>query len=900
MEKRDELKSPQASRGSLILSYLGILIVSLLFFAVIARITSFAISKRLRSNSCEQYQLLADNTAERINSWLSTKKEIIENQRASIETIDDFSPEYLSLFLARAISERNDYDEICDLYFVGTDGVLTTALGYYTDYDLRTREYYQSCLGTREIQYTSTYRDLSTGSYIMTISAGCQDRNGDFTGIIALDIYVDAFLQEVNDAQVPENSYMFLIDSDFGVASHPYEAYGFIDELPQHISELPGNIYSDLVQTIRTGEYSMTAISDYDGELRDMFVSRIDSCGWFVVAAVSDYVLKSPERIMTGFIVAALFICIFLGVIWTLIVTSRMMKQLREARDTANAANETKSIFLASMSHEIRTPINAVLGMNEMIMKESRKVRKAEHIDPVRNLEAWKEIGVYSENIKHAGDNLLAIINGILDFSKIEAGRMEIVNGEYSLGALLNDVYNMFLFRADGKGIGFIVEVDETIPDRLFGDEVRIRQVMTNLLSNAVKYTDAGSVKFGVHRVDDAPISAGELITLDIVVSDTGIGIKKEDIDKLFTKFERVDLDKNSSVEGTGLGLPITRDLLTLMGGQIGVESTYGTGSKFTVYLPQKVISAEPVGDFRGRFTEDTYEEGADGELFHAPQAGILVVDDTRMNLTVISGLLKPTGIMIDTAESGAEAIELSEKKKYDLILMDQRMPEMDGTEAMRRIRNDDNGKNRDTGIICLTADAVNGAREKYIGRGFTDYLTKPVDGTLLERMILKYLPEDKISAEAQTEKREEREDDMAGNDLEILAQAGIDTDTGLKYSGNDMELYHEVLLTYGQESKEKREKLVRFFEAKDWEGYSILIHSVKSASRSIGAGELSDIASRLERASAEGDGELVLREHDEMLKMFDSVAETVISVCGTGQESGDDEIFEFTADPGE
>lgn len=425
------------------------------------------------------------------------------------------------------------------------------------------------------------------------------------------------------------------------------------------------------------------------------------------------------------------------GTLYTLTDDSehyRYMDELRAQMQIADEANEAKSQFLANMSHEIRTPINAVLGFNEMILRECRDKD-----------ESFSNIGTYAANIKSAGSNLLSIINGILDISKIEAGKMDIVDAPYTLSSLLNDVSNMVFFKAKEKNLEFTVDVDESLPDELFGDKARIRQVITNILANAVKYTDKGSVRLSVRGQADNGNEPGQMLNLLIEVKDTGIGMKDEDIDKLFRKFQRLDLSHNSTIEGTGLGLAISRQLMTMMGGNIKVESNYGKGSSFTIELPQKIVSSEPVGDFKARFEKDIKEAKSTEEAFTAPDAHILVVDDTRVNLTVARGLLKNTEIQIDTAGSGSESIELTREKPYDLILMDQRMPGMDGTEALKAIRNQEDGQNRETPVICLTADAIIGAKERYMAEGFTDYLPKPINNHELLQTMTKYLPQDKI-----------------------------------------------------------------------------------------------------------------------------------------------------------
>ena len=397
-------------------------------------------------------------------------------------------------------------------------------------------------------------------------------------------------------------------------------------------------------------------------------------------------------------------------------------------RERADKANQSKSDFLANMSHEIRTPINAVLGMDEMIIRDISEGKS-------------ENIRLYAENIMNAGNNLLSIINDILDFSKIESGKMELVETDYRLGNLLNDVCNMAEFRARAKNLAFEVFADESLPAMLHGDEVRIRQILTNILGNAVKYTREGSVKLKVR----GEIREWDTVVLRFTVTDTGIGIREEDLGRMFKKFERVDLGKNNTIEGTGLGLTITQNLLEMMNGSISVESVYGKGTTFIVTIPQIFTDDAVVGNFREAFADSVKEKKVYHESFTAPDARILVVDDTAMNLTVIKGLLRKTKIKVDTATSGVKALEMTLLDAYDLILMDQRMPEMDGTETLRAIRDQENGKNKEVPVICLTADALQGAREHYLAEGFSDYLSKPVDGVQLERVLQDYLPQEKL-----------------------------------------------------------------------------------------------------------------------------------------------------------
>lgn len=388
-------------------------------------------------------------------------------------------------------------------------------------------------------------------------------------------------------------------------------------------------------------------------------------------------------------------------------------------------ANETKSEFLANMSHEIRTPLNAIIGMNEMVMREQ--------ISP--------QAQDYSQNIYNAGQTLLAIINDILDFSKIESGKMEIVPVTYELSSVLNDVINMVARKASDKGLNLYTDVAKNIPYQLFGDEVRIRQIALNIVNNAVKYTQKGSVKL---KVDWEWIDEVKIL-LKFSVTDTGIGIKEEDLRKLFKGFQRVDLVTNRNIEGTGLGLAITKRLVDQMNGEITVESVYGQGSTFTVTLPQVVMSDIPMGDFASAYQKMHRNREAKVESFTAPDARMLIVDDNKVNLVVAKGLIKKMGVQIDGVESGMEALEKIKTNHYHIILLDHMMPEMNGLETIKRMRQQEENMSKDAVIIALTANAVSGSREMYMAAGFNDYLSKPIDVIKYTEMIRKYLPPELI-----------------------------------------------------------------------------------------------------------------------------------------------------------
>lgn len=394
------------------------------------------------------------------------------------------------------------------------------------------------------------------------------------------------------------------------------------------------------------------------------------------------------------------------------------------------AEGEHKSSFLAQVSHEIRTPINGVLGMNEMIIRESSE----------------ENIKQYAYDIENLGNLLLAIINDLLDFSKIEAGKMDIMPIEYELSSTLDGVIASLRPKTEEKGLKFNIEVDEEIPEYLYGDEIRIRQIIMNIVNNAIKYTESGSVTLQV----DKQVTDNRRINLIIKVTDTGKGIKEEDIPYLFDAFKRVEDKENSHIEGTGLGLAISAKFVELMNGRISVTSEYGKGSCFTVVIPQRVIKREAIGDFKSRVEKSYKERASYKESFTAPEARILVVDDNRTNLKLAELLLKKTRVMVVTALSGQETLDILEREKFDLILLDHMMPEMDGIQTLEKIN--ERYPEREYPVIALTANAVAGAREKYLKQGFEDYMSKPINGKALEAMLIKWLPADKVEITKETE----------------------------------------------------------------------------------------------------------------------------------------------------
>lgn len=518
--------------------------------------------------------------------------------------------------------------------------------------------------------------------------------------------------------------------------------------------------------------------------------------------------------------------------------------------EEATAAAEAKSSFLANMSHEIRTPINAVLGMNEMILREAQD----------------EEIRGYAQNIQSAGTALLSLINDILDISKIESGKMELMPEKYQLGGLIYDILLVVQPRIEKKGLQLVLDVDENIPNELYGDEVRIRQIITNIMTNAVKYTEKGSVTL---RVKMEKKDARHII-LKVAVKDTGIGIK-ESKEVLFASFQRGRDLRAHHIEGTGLGLSITQQLLEMMGSELDMESVYGKGSIFSFKLVQTVVSEESMGNLNELFSKRLMQEKKYQESFTAPDAHVLVVDDNAMNLKVVQSLLKQTQVQIDTAEDGAGCLEKCARNHYDLILMDHLMPNMDGIEAFHRLRADKQGINYKTPVIILTANAVAGMKQKYMEEGFNGFLSKPVQGPLLEKTLKQYLPEELVTLTEQEQADDAEEQEQARRQVlrqavDDLRLADMDLDDALQYSSGLVTDVLDNIKGYLTDSEANRERIKKEYEAENWNDFKIHVHALKSTSRIVGAVHMAYLAEQMEKAAGSEDISYIIQNFEELI----------------------------------
>lgn len=523
------------------------------------------------------------------------------------------------------------------------------------------------------------------------------------------------------------------------------------------------------------------------------------------------------------------------------------LRKEKRSQQEAEAANMAKSSFLANMSHEIRTPINAILGMNEMILREEK--------DPA--------IRGYAGNIQASGNSLLSIVSDVLDISKIESGKLEIIPVDYEVNSLISDCCNMAAGRAKAKELELLVECADNVPMKLCGDETHIRQIIMNLLTNAVKYTEKGTVKLIVSgRFTDG----GFVLKVD--VSDTGIGIAEENLPQLFTQFQRFDLQRNRNIEGTGLGLSIFKRLCDLMSGTITARSVLGSGSTFTVELPQKVVDSTPCGG-----VNLNYSAGAEHEYHHsfeAPEAKILAVDDLPVNLLVIANLLKETRIKIDTAGSGRECLDKCSQQKYDLILMDHMMPEMDGVLTFEKLHGDKSSPNFETPVIMLTANALAGMREQYMDVGFADYVSKPVRGAKLEEAIRRNLPESLIKPASPEIPAEAVSTEPSGFADICGAVPELNVNAALQYCCGSAELLNDLLHDFTE--NDHFSDLKAAFEEKRWEDYRRHAHSLKSTSLMIGLTGLSERARASELALKGGCTEFAELNHDSLIEEYSAL----------------------------
>ena len=759
--------------------------------------------------------------------------------------------------------------------------------------------YYNKNLGTEMISYVIPYyyKDSTVG-------------------VIGMDIDMDLLREAVSKILIYDNGKAFLMTDEGNIIYHEdYREGAYYEELDEADKQYFEQVLNLDLDTVNVW-------TSKTGESQKLILKKLRNGMIFGIYAPVNEIQKPQQRLFVQLMAIAAIIFVLAIIISALSVRGiirplkkmtsvakhyadgnfdeemsvrskdevgilsrslqTMSTSLKEQIELANAANKAKSEFLANMSHEIRTPINAVLGMNEMILRES---------DDENILE-------YSSNIQSAGRTLLSLINSILDFSKIEDGKMEIIPINYDLSSVINNLVNSISERAKDKGLDFKLNIDDNLPSILFGDDVRVTQVIANLLTNAVKYTETGEVALSIN---DGGRENGN-IYLDVEVRDTGIGIRKEDMDKLFESFTRIEEERNRNIEGTGLGMSIVTRLLSMMGSKLNVDSVYGEGSVFSFRLLQTIVSEQPIGDYAERVKASVRRENA-GEDIKISGAEVLVVDDNEMNIKVSQNLMKIFGIVPDVAASGVETIEKMAKKDYNIVFLDHMMPGMDGIETLRELKTRNILKDM-TAMIALTANAVEGAKEKYLKEGFIDYLSKPIEVDKLEEILKKYLPEymisetennlygtDKVTDEMSNDieassdgvvmmefspQNDEVDDDINNSVLENLRDIGITVEEGIKYCGDSMDFYVEILRDYADACSAKSEELGNYYLEQDWQAYRILIHSLKSTSKSIGAELLFGLAAKLEEAAINEDDIYIMENHEKFIRIYSQTTKAI------------------------
>ena len=839
----------------------------MIFFICVIMIYYRMIYDETKENIINTGRCHAIETADIIDKKLSSYIDIlrlasysldnmIRDERSNGEILDYLVNETVAFKESLSSESTGLYGYINNEYMDGSGWVPDD------DYVATERPWYaQSKAGSGRIVLGDPYMDLDTGTYTITIGKVLCDAQS----VIAIDLLLSQ-LQTITDD--PDNSSG--IYSEIIINAHgEIMTHSDSKRIGTYISSSDDPLESAISKRLNRENESFFYLK-IGGKDYMVYVMPLQ----FKWASIT--VIDATEDI--GRLVIPLSITIFMVVVIVLVVGISMLisdKRRKISRDLeieterATAASDAKSEFLSNMSHEIRTPINAILGMNEMVLRVSDD----------------RDVQEYSENIKNAGKTLLGIVNDILDFSKIEAGKMEIIPEEYELASMLNDLVTMIDIRAESKGLVLNLDFDKETPEALYGDEGRIKQIITNLLTNSVKYTQKGSVTFrlGFERIPDEE----DHILLNVLVEDTGIGIKKEDMDKLFLKFERIDEDRNKSIEGTGLGMSITMNLLEMMGSSLEVDSVYGKGSSFGFKLKQRVVRWDPLGDYVTTYRENIAKKTHYHEKFTAPDVRVLVVDDNKMNLVVFSSLLKQTEVKIDTAESGDEGIKLSRLLKYDMIFMDHMMPGKDGIVTLREIRRDGNNPNVTTPVVCLTANAISGAKDKYIEAGFNDYLSKPIDTTRLEQMMIEFLPADKVILKTVAEAENAESGGQIPEDLMKLKEAGIDVRTGLNNSG-DEKSYRSLLKIFYETIDEQYAQIDGFYEAKDYDNYTIKVHGLKSTARIIGATDFGEEAQKLEDAGKKEDVDYINEHHRGFMEKYRSFEPCLQEIFGNSESDAD------------
>jgi len=794
-----------------------------IMFTIFAFLLMIILSYFFTSNIVQKY--LKQNT-ENILVTVQTQvlSDLMEPQRA----LESFSHTVRNMILHGENTEkiREYYNDISNYLSLNNQSYLSFNgfLGYFEtlpeghvfmesfswdrpeNFDPTERAWFKDAVAAKgNIAETLMYHDIIYGDAMLVYSMCIYNDSGRRLGVVGLRVQIDTVKKYIVNTVMANNEYGILLGKDMVVLAHPNESF-----VGRNARE-PDIPFSIFINELENGiEIYERPLITFKGE-RALANFKILPNGWVLG-------IVSPKEPYYRNVINMAVILIILGITLASILILVLIRVDAE-RERSDMQNKHKSTFLANMSHEIRTPMNAIIGMTDLLAYEQLNKRQMDFV----------------HDIKLSAHSLLAIINDILDLSKIEAGKLTLNPVNYDFHVLLDNVFSMFSYITQKKNLKFDYEVDmKTMPRYLYGDDVRLKQVLTNICGNAVKYTEKGFVKFKVTVADNK---------LRFEIKDSGIGIRKEDIPKLFDTFQRFENEKSHNIIGTGLGLSISRTFVEMMGGQIIVDSEYEQGSFFLVIVPIVLGNKEEVKIKKAL---------EDGETLSAPDAKILVVDDNEFNLKVAEGLLSLFKINVEAAYSGREAIDLVQKNKYDIVFMDHMMPEMDGIEATKLIRKLGE-KYKELPIIALTANAVQGAKEMFLSNEFDGFISKPIDMQEMYKILKDWLPAEKMEI-IKDEKGKNKENKYSEFITALNKINDINAEIGLERVSGMEDMYKETLELFNKKLVQSCNDMSDKLNSENAKEFSILVHAIKSGLSTIGAMSLSDTAFRLETASKNND----------------------------------------------
>ena len=853
--------------ANLLFQYLMVTLV-FLFMVIVGNFFASSVVNRDISLYGES---IIEFSAETITTYLHTYENSFENlanrieelysQGADIELITEDLRRFSDIMRQH---DENRYDGIDYAYaviddqYLYFDNIVSVDEHYF---DISSRPWY---IGAYEnigkVYFTNPYLCLYRDFTIITLSKVLHNKNNIPIGLIAFDIDFSTIRESVNSIKLMDTGYGAMIDTDLRIIAHSEETIIGIklDELRNEMGD-----FMHFVIMLQEGQELTAFKSRSFTNIESVFYSRRLFNGWQVYIGVPVDEFYQDTNIM-------LIILSFTGVL-SVIILCIILTLIYNSKKRADDATRLKSSFLANMSHEIRTPMNTIIGMSDILLNSKLKTKDMDYV----------------KDINFTAKSLLSIINDILDMSKIEAGKMKLSLAHYNFNMLVDNVASMFLFMAKEKGLEFRFEKTGNLPATLYGDDIRLRQVLTNILGNAIKYTEKGFVEFSINliKVESNSNRQKEDNKIQFVIKDSGIGISEDVIPKLYHAFEQSKSDKNRYISGTGLGLIISKTYIEMMGGSISVESKLKEGSVFTVLIPL----------VEGIFTQIKQENyDSKTNFINAPEANVLVVDDNEFNLRVALGLLKLFGINAKTASSGKEAISMVKENDFDIIFMDHMMPEMDGIETTKEIRKLGD-KYYKIPIIALTANAIQGASEMFIANDFNGFISKPIDINVFRNTLVEFLPSEKIGPKSIVDPISDRQEESYTNsslsdendDFFSALQnvEDIDSEIGLLRFNGNYDLYKQCLKVFYDDINDNIDKMTDYLDNKEIKLFANSAHSLKSTLASVGAIILSEAALKLETAAKNDNIQTCIKQYPNFLKKMMILQEQLTTVFPSNTE---------------